>query len=125
MMKGTPAKDVDQYLAELESDVARQTLRWIRGIVRDEIPEAKEVISYGMPMYMFYGMVISFAAYKKHFSLYPGHTVADFADQLTGYKLSKGTIQFQSDNPLPEALIRAMARARADENFQQHLLEGQ
>ena len=124
-MRGTPSTDVNQYLREVESDVARQTLIWIRGIVRDEIPEAKEVISYGMPMYMFHGMVVGFAAFKKHCSLFPGHTVADFADQLTGYKLSKGTIQFPNDKPLPESLIRAIVRARADENFQQFLLKGE
>ena len=116
-MKGTPSANVDQYLEELEFDIARQSLEQIRAIILDEVPEATEVISYGMPMYMFHGMVVGFAAYKKHCSLYPGHTVADFSEELEAFKTSKGTIQFDPKNPIPEALVRAMVRARANENF--------
>ena len=111
------AASVDEYLNELPSDHARSLLSWIRDVIRDEVPEATESISYGMPMYNLYGMVVGFAAFKNHRSLFPGHTVADFAEELKDYKTSKGTIQFRPDKPLPEALIRAIVRKRADENF--------
>lgn len=116
MMK-PPVANVDLYLDAIESDEARDALTRLRQIIRDEIPEAKEVISYGMPMYMFHGMVVGFAAYKKHCSLYPGHTIADFSEELKAFKTSKGTIQFDPKSPVPETLVRAMVRARADENF--------
>ena len=112
-----PVASVDLYLDAIESDESRNALIRLRDIIRDEVPEAKEVISYGMPMYMFHGMVAGIAAYKKHCSLYPGHTVADFSGELGNYKLSKGTIQFSPDLPIPEDLVRRMVRARADENL--------
>jgi uncharacterized protein YdhG (YjbR/CyaY superfamily) len=108
--------DVDQYLIEVPSDAARATLSSIRAIIREELPNAEEVIRYGMPTYKQDGFVVSFAAYKNHCSLFPGHTIRSFAEDLKGYKLSKGTIQFPHDKPPPESLIREMVRARADEN---------
>ena len=112
-----PVASVDLYIDAIESDESRNALIRLRDIIRDEVPEAKEVISYGMPMYMFHGMVAGIAAYKKHCSYYPGHTVADFVSELRSYKLSKGTIQFLPKSPLPEDLVRRMVRARADENL--------
>lgn len=112
----TPAT-VDEYLAEVLFEDARASLTKIRAIIRDEIPEAEEVISYGIPTYKFHGFIVSFAAFKKHCSFFPGHTVADFAEALKGYKTSKGTIQFAHDNPLPESLVRLIVRARLEENL--------
>lgn len=107
---------VDEYLAAIPSDIARETLVKLRAIIRDEIPDAEEVISYGMPMFKHRGMVIGYAFFKKHSSLFPGGTVERFADKLDGYKTSKGTIQFPHDHLMPEALIREIARNRYDEN---------
>ncbi len=117
MRKGFVAENIDQYLAEVTTDKARDALVRLRQIIRDEVPEAEECISYGMPMVKFHGMVAGFAAFTKHCSFFPGHTVADFEDQLKAYKTSKGTVQFSPNSPLPESLIRAIVRARADENL--------
>jgi uncharacterized protein YdhG (YjbR/CyaY superfamily) len=43
-------------------------------------------------------------------------TVAEHAEELTGFDTSKGTIRFQPDKPLTVALIRKMVRARIGEN---------
>ncbi|MBI1333669.1 MAG: DUF1801 domain-containing protein [Armatimonadetes bacterium] len=117
-MRGVTVDNVDDYLESVPSDAARSALEGLRSVIRAEIPDAEEVISYGMPMYKHHGMVVGFAAFKKHCSLFPGHTVADFSKQLEGYKLSKGTIQFDPASPLPEPLVRAIVRARYDENEQ-------
>ena len=119
-MRGAPAANVDKYLEEVESDIARSTLMKIRSIIRDEIPEAEETISYGIPIYNYHGMVVGFAAFKNHCSLFPGHSVADFTEELKGYKTSKGTVQFPIDEMPPEPLIRAIVRKRFDENVQIH-----
>lgn len=109
-------KSVDDYLASVSSETARATLTALRSTIRDEIPEAEEVISYGIPTFKHKGFVVSFAAFKNHCSFFPGHTVADFAEELKGYKTAKGTIQFPHDKPLPESLVRSIVRARLAEN---------
>lgn len=97
---------------EIASDDARETLEKLRKIILDEVPEAKEVISYGIPTYKFNKTTVSFAAFKNHCSFFPGHTVREFLDQLGEYKTSKGTIQFPNDRLLPEPLVRSILRAR-------------
>ena len=89
----------------------------MRLVIKDELPDAIETISYGMPLFKFHGMVVGFAAFKNHCSLFPGHTVADFAEELKDYKTSKGTVQFSPKKPISEDLIRAIVRRRADENL--------
>jgi uncharacterized protein YdhG (YjbR/CyaY superfamily) len=112
----TTYEDVDDYLAGVASDDARAALSALRAIIRDEAPDAEETISYGIPTYKLNGYLASFAAFKRHCSFFPGHTVRDFTDALKEYKTSKGTIQFPPNKPLPESLVRAMIRARMDEN---------
>ena len=107
---------VDEYLAGVQSPQARASLEKLRSIIQSEVPEAQEVISYGIPTYKLNGFVCSFAAFKNHCSFFPGHTVRDFSEELKGYKTSKGTIQFAHDKPLPEKLVRSIVRARLAEN---------
>lgn len=115
-MRGIAAKSVDDYLAAIASQEVRACLLHLRQLIRKEIPAAEETISYGIPSYKLNGYVVGFAAFKNHCSFFPGATVADFAEQLNGYKISKGTIQFTPDRPIPDELIRAIVRARVAEN---------
>ena len=79
--------------------------------------ETTEVISYGIPMFKYRGMLVGYAAFKKHCSLFPtGSGVERFAKELTGYRTSKGTIQFPSDKPLPDALLKKIVKHRIQEN---------
>lgn len=103
---------VDEYLAGIPSEAARASLVRLREIIREEVPNAQETISYGIPSYKLNGYLVGFAAFKNHCSFFPGHTVANFADRLTGFKTSAGTIQFRPDHPLPEPLVREILRAR-------------
>jgi uncharacterized protein YdhG (YjbR/CyaY superfamily) len=118
-MKGkAPAKTVEEYLAGIP-EPARATLQHVRAVIRSVIPrETTEVISYGMPMFKFNGMLVGYAAFKKHCSLFPtGSGVLDrFEKELKGFRTSKGTIQFPSDQPLPDSLVRKIVRARVKEN---------
>ncbi len=110
-------KSVDEYLEHVPSVAAKDALTNLRKVIREAVPQAEEVISYGIPTYKFHGMVASFAAFKNHCSFFPGHTLRDFADQLKGYKTTKGGVQFPPDKPIPDALIKAMVQARAEENL--------
>jgi uncharacterized protein YdhG (YjbR/CyaY superfamily) len=112
------AKTVDKYLANVP-EPARTTLQHVRAVIRSVVPkETTEVISYGIPMFKFRGMLVGYAAFKNHCSLFPtGSRVLDqFAKELAGHRTSKGTIQFPPDQPLPDALIRKIVRARVREN---------
>ncbi len=118
-MKGkVAAKTVDEYLAGLP-EPASSTLKHIRAVIRSVVPkETTEVISYGIPMFKFNGMLIGYAAFKKHCSLFPtGSGVLDqFEKELKGYRTSKGTIQFPPDKPLPDSLVKKIVKARVKEN---------
>ena len=118
-MKGkVAAKTVDEYLARVP-EPAQSTLTHIRAVIRSVAPKgATEVISYGIPMFKYNGMLVGYAAFAKHCSLFPtgSGVIERFAKDLKGYKTSKGTIQFPSDEPLPDALVKKIVKARVMEN---------
>ena len=109
-------ESVDEYMEDVPSDEARRTLARLREIIREEAPEAQELISYGMPGYKLNGYLIGFAAFKKHCSIFPGGRVAVFAEDLEDYKTAKGTIQFPSGQLPPEDLIRRIIRHCIQDN---------
>lgn len=75
--------------------------------------EATEVISYGIPALKHKGMLVWFAAFSDHCSLFPTAAVIEkFKNELKGYTTSKGTIQFLIDEPLPSALIKKIVKTR-------------
>ena len=110
--KGTP-KSVDEYLAGVP-EPARGTLNKIRAAIRSAAPsEATEVISYGIPAFKHNGVLVWFAAFSNHCSLFPTAAVIEkFKNELKRYTISKGTIQFPTDKPLPAALVKKMVKAR-------------
>jgi uncharacterized protein YdhG (YjbR/CyaY superfamily) len=113
---GAP-KDVDEYLAGVPES-ARSTLIKLRAAIRSAVPrEATETISYRMPAFKYEGMLVWFAAFSKHCSLFPGSSVIEaFQNELKGFSTSKGTIHFPTDKPLPTALIKKLVKARVAQN---------
>src|SRR6266404_6989273 len=111
-----PARNVDEYLARVPKE-ARSTLEQLRQTIKAAAPMAAEVISYQMPMYKHHGMVVGFAAFKKHCSIFPGVAVMDaYKEELKGYDTSKGTFRFPANKPLPATLVKKLVRARIKEN---------
>jgi uncharacterized protein YdhG (YjbR/CyaY superfamily) len=113
-------KTVNQYLASVPQP-ARSTLKRVRQAIRSAAPaEATEVISYGIPMFKYKGMLIGFAAFPKHCSLFlaTSSLLKTFKDELSRYKTSKGTIRFPTDKPLPANLVKKIVKARAAQNDQ-------
>jgi uncharacterized protein YdhG (YjbR/CyaY superfamily) len=116
-MAKTDFTSVDEYLASRPRD-QRPLLQRIRAVLRKALPHADEVISYQIPAYKQDGkLVIFFAGWAEHFSLYPASEalVAAFADELAGYERSKGTIRFPLAGKLPDKLIARIAKFRAQE----------
>ena len=118
MRGGNVPKTVDEYLAKVP-EPARSTLTHIRQVIRSVVPpETTEVISYAIPMFKYNGMLIGYAAFAKHCSLFPtgSGVIEKFKKELAAYKTSRGTIQFPSDKGFPDALLKKIVKARVKEN---------
>ena len=113
---GAP-KSVEEYLAGIP-EPARSTLNKIRAVIRSAVPlEAIETISYGMPAFKYKGVLVWFAAFSIHCSLFPTASIVEaFKNELSAYYTSKGTIHFPMDKPLPAALVRKIVKARVAHN---------
>jgi len=118
MKRGAVAKTVDEYLSKTP-EPAQSTLRHVRSVIRSAVPkETTEVISYGIPMFKFNGMLVGYAAFKNHCSLFPtgSGVIEKFSKELKGYSTSRGTIQFPPDKPLPDVLVKKIVKVRVAEN---------
>jgi uncharacterized protein YdhG (YjbR/CyaY superfamily) len=106
-------KSVEQYLAGIPGP-ARGTLNKLRAAIRSAVPaQAFETISYGIPAFKHKGVVVWFAAFSNHCSLFPTAAVIEaFKSELKGFTLLKGTIQFPTGKPLPSALVKKLVKAR-------------
>ena len=111
-VSGAP-KNVDEYLARVP-EPARSTLNKVRAAIRTAVPPGTtETISYGMPAFKHNGVLVWYAAFSNHCSLFPtGAVIEAFKKELKGFSTSKGTIQFSTEKPLPAALVKKMVKAR-------------
>lgn len=108
---------VDEYFARVP-EPGRSVLAKLRTTIRAVVPrEAADTISYGIPAFARDGVIVWYAAFANHVSLFPrGSVLGQFADELAAFKVSKGTVQFPLDKPLPIALIKRIVKARLAEH---------
>jgi uncharacterized protein YdhG (YjbR/CyaY superfamily) len=112
------ASDVDRYLATV-SEPTRTALENLRQIIRSEVPDAIEVISYGIPSFRYKGrMLVGYNATKDGctFHLLSNTVLGAHAADVKAYKTGKGSIRFTADEPLPKALVKKLVQARIAEN---------
>jgi uncharacterized protein YdhG (YjbR/CyaY superfamily) len=117
-MNYTTANTIDEYMETLPKDV-RTVLENLRKTIKSAAPKAEEVISYQMPAFKYYGMLVYFAAFKNHCSFFPGGSATlakELEAELTPYKTSKGTLQFTVEKPLPAALVKKIVKLRMKQN---------
>lgn len=108
---------IDEYIATFPKDV-QGTLEKIRQSIKESAPNAEEVISYQMPAFRLNGILVYFAAFKNHIGFFPtSSAVAEFRKDLSQYELSKGTIRFPLDKPIPFDLIKKIVTFRVRENL--------
>ncbi|HVH87315.1 MAG TPA: DUF1801 domain-containing protein [Terriglobales bacterium] len=107
-------KSVDEYLTKVP-EPARTVLNKMRAAIRSALPvEATETISYSMPAFKHKKVLVWFAAFSNHCSLFPtASIIEEFKSELEDFSTTKGTIHFPIDKPLPVALIKRMVKARA------------
>ena len=112
-------RTMDEYLATLPED-QQIALDGLRFVIKSVDSRLEEAINYAMPMFRFHGMLVGFAAAKKHLGFYvcSYRTIGLFKNELTelGLDWSGITIRFQPENPLPDDLVERIVRARMAEN---------
>jgi uncharacterized protein YdhG (YjbR/CyaY superfamily) len=114
----TEPTTIDEYIADFPDDV-QEKLQKVRMTIREAAPDAEETIKYRMPTFTLKGNLVYFAAYKNHIGFYPVPTgIDEFRDELSGYKMGKGSIQFPLDEPIPYDLIGRIVRFRVQENLE-------
>jgi uncharacterized protein YdhG (YjbR/CyaY superfamily) len=109
---------IDDYLAGVSAD-QRIALEKLRKTIHAVAPNVEECISYGIPAFRLNGRsLVFFGAWANHCSLYPGSstTLKKFRGDLKGFQITKGTVRFSPDNPLPLALVKKLVKARIAEN---------
>jgi uncharacterized protein YdhG (YjbR/CyaY superfamily) len=107
----------DDYLASVP-EPQKAELERIRKFVHGLVPEAEEATSYGMPAFKYRGRpLLGFRVSKSHLSVFPFSPAAvDSArEALEGFDLSKGTVRFTADTPLPDAALEQLVRNRLRE----------
>jgi uncharacterized protein YdhG (YjbR/CyaY superfamily) len=108
---------VDEYIATLPA-ASKNAVIELRKTIRAAAPKAEEVISYNIPAFKLHGMLIWFAGWKEHVSVYPRTALLQAAiKELSAYDGAKGTIKFPLDKPLPLALIKKVVKFRVQENL--------
>ena len=116
--KKSPPKDIDSYIAGFPQDV-QVILQELRAAIKEAAPQAEEAISYQIPTFRLKGNLVHFAAYKNHIGFYPTSSgIEKFKIELSAYKLTRGTIRFPLDRPLPFDLINKIVRFRVKENLE-------
>ena len=107
---------VDQYIAAFPADVKKR-MQQLRNTIKSAAPKADELISYQMPGYKYFGMLVYFAAFKNHIGFYPGAGgILEFYKKLSSFKSAKGSVQFPHDRPIPYDIISKIVKFRVKQN---------
>lgn len=108
--------DVDGYIEQFPPDVQRR-LQQVRSTIRKAAPDAREVISYQMPAFKQHGILVYFAAWKKHLGLYPPISGDEALEKAAApYAGPKGNLQFPFEAPLPLELIARIVKRRVKQD---------
>jgi uncharacterized protein YdhG (YjbR/CyaY superfamily) len=108
---------IDEYIATFTPNV-QGILEELRRAIQDSAPDAKEAISYQIPTFKLNGNLVHFAAFKNHIGFYPTSSgISKFKRELSHYSVSKGTVRFPINEPIPLDLIRKIVKYRVKENL--------
>jgi len=109
-------KSIDEYILQYPQEI-QEILKTLRKVIKESAPNADEKISYRMPTFVLNGNLVHFAAYKNHIGFYPTSSgINTFQHELSGYKTSKGAVQFPIGKPIPYEIISQIVKFRAAEN---------
>ena len=109
-----PHHEIDAYLEKV-GEPHRSTLQVLRHTIHEIVPQAEEVISYGMPGFRLKGkMICGFAAFKNHVAYMPhsGSVFSQLPAELNGYEWTPGSLHVPPDRPLPKSLVKKLIAVR-------------
>ena len=109
----TSIKTIDEYIAGFPAST-QKLLEQMRTIINKAAPKTTEKMAYGIPTFEMDGKnLVHFGGYKSHIGFYPApRSLEEFANELSAYSGSKGTVQFPLDKALPAALITKIVKFR-------------
>ena len=114
---GLTPKDIDQYIASC-SPAVRSILERIRLTIKNAAPDAQETISYKIPAFTLDGILVYFAAFKKHIGFYPPvRGDAKLEKAISTFAGEKGNLQFPLHQPIPYDLIERIVKLRVKQNL--------
>ena len=123
-MKANKPATIDEYIADFPANV-QPHLEKVRAAIRKAAPEAEEAIKYSMPTFVQNGNLIHFAGWTSHVGLYPGSKPIEmFKDELAKYEISKGTVRFPLDKPIPLGLIGKITKYCVKRNLEKKATKG-
>ena len=92
---------------------AQPHLRRLYSILKSVAPEARELIKWGTPFFVEPRFLFAFSAHKAHLNFVPTAAgLEPFRKELEGHKTTKGALQIPYNKPLPEDLVRRIAKYR-------------
>ncbi len=111
------SSDIDNYIKNFPKDI-QHILNKVRNTIKKAAPNADEVISYGIPTFRLNGNLVHFGGFKKHVGFFPApSSIIKFKKELSKYKMSKGSVQFSFEEPIPFDLIYRITKFRVIENL--------
>ena len=118
----------NRYLTAVEyyskfPEETQKILYTIRETIKTVAPNAEEVISYNMPAFKQNKVLVYFAAYNHHIGFYPTPSgIEKFKDELNGFKVAKGSVQFPFNKPIPYDIIKRIVAYRVEEDAKKMLV---
>jgi uncharacterized protein YdhG (YjbR/CyaY superfamily) len=112
-----PKSEIDKFFAKLD-EPKRLTLEEMRRRILEVVPDAEQTIKYGMPAFVKDGWIFAcITPFKNHinWSPYSSNVFVQLEKELAGYSVSKGSMQFAIDKPLPKTLVKKLIKVRLAE----------
>lgn len=103
---------VDEYIATVPSN-ALPRFHELRELVRETIPHANEVVSYGILGYKIDDKRprVFISGWKDHLAVYPVPKEESLQEEIKKYKKGKGTLWFSLSESLPKEFITKVITA--------------
>lgn len=99
---------IDKRLAEIPDTDQRAALEHVRSLMHRLIPDAEEVISYGIPALKYKGRAVGgFDAFARHLSYFPwgSEAIKSCMEELQDFEMTKSSIHFTPDHMIPDSVL--------------------